>query len=852
MAEVNALTASEAVLNHFWDLAAVDETTRNTAAAALVQQLKTGQSEFEEQQRNGTASAEAGTVALPEDETPAMPATEAEGDEIPPAKRLELALSRCAPIMTYSLRRLARGLSSGRQGARQGFATALTMLISSCGPCLDAAGVMTLIEVVLDGANKGGDAKDRLLGKLFGISALLRSGMRLDTATASTCIATLLDIASRRSYLRESATAAVVQAVGTVERTVLAKLVSNGPESCESLAAVLASAPKDATAEMLLLCLVLWPRLAPSGASACKLLPPNTPCPPTKLLIKPSAVTHADLAPTAAGLFDRAYLTRILQPLLSTTSSHPRLHSLWEHLLGFLIPGYHLKTSGQHHSDDAAPLLPLPAAGGGAGGGAAAAAAAPAGIHLGHLEAVWGLVVEDGLMESSHERKYLGLALFQRLLPHVRAAHVPVLLSPAFCRTLLNSAKNPTTYLHASAKRCLERMTSFVERPEAETGVKMAVAAALQRLQLAGFGASPLAAGGGNKLAARLLSGLDGAGVHTFIVNTLQTFVAGEAAPAIGKDLLAVAAAAAEAVETEGQQALVASLAAAQAEAKAAADVVAVEASRANSVEQLLASLRFSSVPDEDRAAVIRFLATHAFFAIKDGAVLKTKVPELLQAAAMQSGPHPLTAPTRRLCAQRLVTLLGALSHPTVAKPAQIKPPKKLKDSATPAQVAAAAAAAEVASLVAAATAAAHAASAAAAAAVAQNPVVHLQDAVAFLHVIAKSKATEFAGQVPGSDDVMPVFGLLRDLETALAAQLTASTDARPASAAPRLPRVRALLPLVQLLQLHLLGDPIGFEGGLAIELTAIARDGFGVEGLAVVEAEDGEEGAGEWSVGRV
>lgn len=59
-------------------------------------------------------------------------------------------------LQTYSLRRLARGLSSGRQGARQGFATALTMLISSCGPCLDAAGVMTLIEVVLDGANKGG------------------------------------------------------------------------------------------------------------------------------------------------------------------------------------------------------------------------------------------------------------------------------------------------------------------------------------------------------------------------------------------------------------------------------------------------------------------------------------------------------------------------------------------------------------------------------------------------------------------------------------------------------------------------------------------------------------------------
>lgn len=51
------------------------------------------------------------------------------------------------------------------------------------------------------------------------------------------------------------------------------------------------------------------------------------------------------------------------------------------------------------------------------------------------------------------------------------------------------------------------------------------------------------------------------------------------------------------------------------------APVLSVFLHRANSVEQLLASLRFSSVPEEDRASVIRFLATHAFFAIKDGAV---------------------------------------------------------------------------------------------------------------------------------------------------------------------------------------------------------------------------------------
>ncbi len=40
----------------------------------------------------------------------------------------------------------------------------------------------------------------------------------------------------------------------------------------------------------------------------------------------------------------------------------------------------------------------------------------------GRVEAFWQTVVEAGLLSSSHERKYLGLQLFRRMLPILRQA----------------------------------------------------------------------------------------------------------------------------------------------------------------------------------------------------------------------------------------------------------------------------------------------------------------------------------------------------------------------------------------------------------------------------------------------
>ena len=49
-----------------------------------------------------------------------------------------------------------------------------------------------------------------------------------------------------------------------------------------------------------------------------------------------------------------------------------------------------------------------------------AAKVGTSGKGAGQIEAFWQTVVEAGLLSSSHERKYLGMQLFRRMLPALR------------------------------------------------------------------------------------------------------------------------------------------------------------------------------------------------------------------------------------------------------------------------------------------------------------------------------------------------------------------------------------------------------------------------------------------------
>ena len=102
-----AAVAASGVLPLFWDLAATDAGARLIAAERLVDAAQSAQATHDANSSDGQADA-----AVDDDDL----------------------VRRCAPEVAYILKRLLRGLPSSRDGARQGFAVALTE-VRSRPPC---------------------------------------------------------------------------------------------------------------------------------------------------------------------------------------------------------------------------------------------------------------------------------------------------------------------------------------------------------------------------------------------------------------------------------------------------------------------------------------------------------------------------------------------------------------------------------------------------------------------------------------------------------------------------------------------------------------------------------------------
>ena len=123
----------------------------------------------------------------------------------------------------YALKRLARGLGSGRSGARQGFALALTAAFSEI-PIASLDDGLQLLKSSLEPitqSTKGSEARDILMGQLFGVAALVRAmRARLATGTMTAEDAEAFGaivaeetsaLATSKAYLAESAAAVILE-----------------------------------------------------------------------------------------------------------------------------------------------------------------------------------------------------------------------------------------------------------------------------------------------------------------------------------------------------------------------------------------------------------------------------------------------------------------------------------------------------------------------------------------------------------------------------------------------------------------------------------------------------------------
>ncbi|GLB35405.1 putative DNA polymerase phi [Lyophyllum shimeji] len=403
----------------FWHLSSASKKERLDASVKLIGALEQFQAQFVPKIINGASSG-----SDEEDE---------EDDEESPPKSDGLDLLNAQDV-SYSLRRLVRGLASPRESSRLGFAVALTELLSR----LDTVTCSQIVTLVMDGTKtqgsmSGQEERDMLFARLFGLTAVIQSGLLVRTGSLATSassapeastlasyeetIRTLLALGEKKSWLRESAWWTISLAVDALEEAE----VTWKQDAVQSTLQRLFVDNQNWSPEKVALALklqTLYPNhdwrevFSPSFKNPDLLHASNLQH--VARILKESAVEEDD--------------TR--GPKTSTGNWKPKLHFAWDVILEQLLPG---------------PNSTQPP--------------------RGSFQDFFKIAVDESLFSStaSTERKYWGFQVFQKALPRVTQDSMPMLFTKNFMRTWINHLSHQDRYLHKIARQAATDIQALVK-----------------------------------------------------------------------------------------------------------------------------------------------------------------------------------------------------------------------------------------------------------------------------------------------------------------------------------------------------------------------------------------------------
>ncbi|KAG6919948.1 hypothetical protein DXG01_013297 [Tephrocybe rancida] len=393
----------------FWHLSSASKKERLDASVKLVGALEQFQSQFVPVNKSGATSASGDEGEDDEDE-----------EGLFKSDGLDLLN---AQDVSYSIRRLVRGLASPRESSRLGFAVALTEIVSLIVDGTNTQGSMT-----------GQEERDVLFARLFGLTAVIQSGLIVRTgsliasassaADASTpssyeeTIKELLALGEKKSWLRESAWWTISLAIDALKESTV---------SWKSNAI-------DNTLQQVFVGYDIW---SPEKVALALKLQVSYPDQDWRKLFVP-VFKNPDLLHTG----NLQSLARILKesaadesdskdvPKTTTGNWKPQLHFVWDTILEQLLPG----PTSPHSS-------------------------------RGSFQEFFRIVVDESLFSStaSAERKYWGFQVFQKALPRVNQDSMPMLFTKNFMRTWINHLSKPDRYLHKIARQTVIDVQAFVQ-----------------------------------------------------------------------------------------------------------------------------------------------------------------------------------------------------------------------------------------------------------------------------------------------------------------------------------------------------------------------------------------------------
>ncbi|KAJ2591655.1 DNA-directed DNA polymerase [Coemansia sp. RSA 1722] len=385
---------SSSTLDFYWGLSSLDANQRLESATQLISALVT----FQE--------------AMPLSK--GMATTEEEMAKL------------CASDVSYAVTRLIKGLASPRDGARQGFSIALSELLARI-QCISVKLVLSLLWRYTEATNsmKGQEQRDMHFGRIFGLMALVQSGIITREGTSIVEIRKIvMELAStgaKKSYLREITYVTLASIVPELSK------FEFRDEAISMFVAVALDNGTIETPDELFLAMCLrktypsynWNSAFPHWHGKHMLSQKNA----NKLVPILSEISTED-------------------PSLFSSWS-PQLHTIWNEIFDLYF--------NKERADEVATGGPM------------------------DFDILWERVVEKGLFApgASQFRRYWGFMVFERLLPHLNEEMVPLIMSPNILRNLSdNVSQTSKSPLVKVGMRTAEKL---VEICEGNTKIGLAV-----------------------------------------------------------------------------------------------------------------------------------------------------------------------------------------------------------------------------------------------------------------------------------------------------------------------------------------------------------------------------------------
>ncbi|CDZ97129.1 Predicted regulator of rRNA gene transcription (MYB-binding protein) [Phaffia rhodozyma] len=423
----------------FWDLSSSVRSKRLSSSAQLIQTLQHFQTEFESSPAYARAAATPLTsvpppIAQDEQSDEAQDADDDDEDddeEDEPVDKESRALdaqleARNSEDVSYSIKRLVRGLASPRESSRLGFAVALTELLShltTITPTQIISLVLRYSRVTV--STKGQETRDLLFARLFGLTTVVQSGLlygpTASIANFQTVVRELALVSGEKVWLRESCWWSVLLALEGLE----GKKLDWKEEATEWIAGFVLGGGEEVGGKE-------W---TPEKVAVTLRLQASHPNLPFKTFLLPPfkspSLLHASNLPILARILKEASVSASAEEeddeedgnkSGGTGSWKPHPHFVWDMILDRYFPKEKQNAGGVQV--DKAPFSEF-----------------------------WRVVVDDSLFDakSSSERKFWGFQIFEKTFPRLPASEIPLVFTPNFMRTWINNLGGEERYLHKAA-----------------------------------------------------------------------------------------------------------------------------------------------------------------------------------------------------------------------------------------------------------------------------------------------------------------------------------------------------------------------------------------------------------------